>query len=161
MLGVRELHVGYYPELYVLRGVSLGAQPGRITAVLGANGVGKSTLLKAIVGILKPSHGRIVLEGRDITGTAPHRMIELGVAYGPQQPGIFPEMTVEENIALGAWTFRRDEDRIRRKLETNYHRFPVLRDRRRSRASELSGGQRRMVELARVLMSDPGYLLID
>ncbi len=161
MLEVRELYAGYYRELHILRGVSLVARPGQMTAVLGANGVGKSTLLKAIFGFLAPAGGHVRLEGAEITGTPPHRMVERGVAYGPQQPGIFAEMTVEENITIGAWTFRRNAGRIRRKLDENYARFPVLRTRRRSPAGELSGGQRRMVELARVLMSDPRYLLID
>lgn len=161
MLEVRELYAGYYRELHILQGVNLVARPGQLTAVLGANGVGKSTLLKAVFGFLTPASGHIRLDGAEITGTPPHRMVERGVAYGPQQPGIFAEMTVEENIAIGAWTFRRDGRRIRRKLDENYARFPVLRERRRSPAGELSGGQRRMVELARVLMSDPRYLLID
>jgi branched-chain amino acid transport system ATP-binding protein len=161
MLEVRELYVGYYRELHILRGVSLIARPGQLTAVLGANGVGKSTLLKAVFGFLTPAAGRVLLNGIEITGTPPHRMVERRVAYGPQQPGIFAQMTVEENILVGGWTFRRDRHRIRRKLDENYARFPVLRDRRRSLAGDLSGGQRRMVELARVLMSDPSYLLID
>jgi branched-chain amino acid transport system ATP-binding protein len=129
--------------------------------VLGANGVGKSTLLRAVFGMLKPAQGRILLDNVEITGTLPHRMIDLGIAYGPQQPGIFSEMSVEENVALGGWRFRRDGKRIRAKLEQNYARFPVLKERRTSPAGVLSGGQRRMVELARVLMSDPRYLLID
>lgn len=161
MLEVRELYAGYYRELHILQGVNLVARPGQLTAVLGANGVGKSTLLKAVFGFLTPASGHVRLDGAEITSTPPHRMVERGVAYGPQQPGIFAEMTVEENIAIGAWTFRRDGRRIRRKLDENYARFPVLRERRRSPAGELSGGQRRMVELARVLMSDPRYLLID
>ncbi len=161
MLEVHELYAGYYRELHILRGVSIAARPGTVTAILGANGVGKSTLLKAIFGFLLPARGRVLLDATDITGTPPHRMIERGVAYGPQQPGIFSEMTVEENITIGAWTFRHDGPRVRRKLEENYERFPILRERRRSRAGELSGGQRRMVELARALMSNPRYLLID
>lgn len=161
MLTVDNLHVGYNPELHILRGVNIIAPPGRATAVLGANGVGKSTLLKAMFGMLKPTQGRILLDNAEITGTLPHRMIDLGIAYGPQQPGIFSEMSVEENVALGGWRFRGDTKRIRAKLEQNYLRFPMLKERRATPAGVLSGGQRRMVELARVLMSDPRYLLID
>ena len=161
MLEVRALYAGYYRDLHILRGVNVIAHQGRVTAILGANGVGKSTLLKAIFGFLTPTSGRVLLDGVEITGTPPHRMVQRGVAYGPQQPGIFTEMTVDENIMIGAWTFRSDATRIRRKLDENYARFPMLRDRRRRAAGELSGGQRRMVELARVLMSDPRYLLID
>ena len=108
MLTVDNLHVGYNPGLHILRGVNIIAPPGRATAVLGANGVGKSTLLKAVFGMLKPTQGRILLDNAEITGTLPHRMIDLGIAYGPQQPGIFSEMSVEENVALGGWRFRRD-----------------------------------------------------
>lgn len=161
MLTVDNLHVGYNPGLHILRGVNIIAPPGRTTAVLGANGVGKSTLLKAMFGMLKPTQGRILLDNAEITGTLPHRMIDLGIAYGPQQPGIFSEMSVEENVALGGWRFRGDTRRIRAKLDQNYLRFPMLKERRATPAGVLSGGQRRMVELARVLMSDPRYLLID
>jgi branched-chain amino acid transport system ATP-binding protein len=161
MLAVDNLHVGYNPGLDILRGVNIRAPAGRATAVLGANGVGKSTLLKAVFGLLKPTQGRILLDGAVITGTLPHRMIDLGIAYGPQQPGIFSEMSVEENVALGGWRFRRDTRRVRAKLDENYARFPMLRERRMAPAGVLSGGQRRMVELARVLMSHPRFLLID
>ena len=161
MIETHDLYAGYYRGLDILQGVSMTASPGRITAVLGANGVGKSTLLKAIYGFLKPTGGRIVLDGADITGIAPHRMVGRGAVYAPQQPGMFAEMTVEENVVLGGWGFRRDRARIRRKLEENYERFPMLKERRGSTARILSGGQRRMLELARALMSDPRYLLID
>jgi branched-chain amino acid transport system ATP-binding protein len=161
MLAVENLYVGYVPGLDILQGVSIRAETGTVVAVLGANGVGKSTLLKAIFGFLRPNRGRILLDDTDITGTASHRMIDLGVAYGPQQPGVFTEMSVEENVMLGGWRFRGDSRRIRDRLEQNYARFPVLRERRNSRAGDLSGGQRRMVELARVLMSTPRFLLMD
>jgi branched-chain amino acid transport system ATP-binding protein len=161
MLDVADLRAGYYRDLDVLRGVSLHAQPGAVTAILGANGTGKSTLLKAIFGFLTPSAGRVLLAGREITGTAPHRMIQLGVAYMPQQPGVFAQMSVEENILMGAWTFRRDKPRTRQRLQESYERFPVLGTRRTSQAGQLSGGQQRMVELARALMSEPSFLLVD
>src|SRR4051812_36905208 len=161
MIETRELRAGYYSGLDILQGVSVAAAPGRVTAVLGANGVGKSTLLKAIYGFLKPSSGRVLVDGVDITAGAPHRMVEHGLTYAPQNPGIFADMSVEENVLLGAWSFRRDQQRVRRKLEENYARFPVLEERRRFQALTLSGGQRRMVELARAMMSDPRYLLID
>lgn len=161
MLDVADLRAGYFRDLDVLRGVSLRARAGAVTAILGANGVGKSTLLKAVFGFLVPTAGRVMLGDRDVTGTAPHRMIDLGVAYLPQQPGIFAEMSVEENVLLGAWTFRRDGPRLRRRLEAAYGRFPILGERRRSQAGQLSGGQQRMVELARALMAEPGFLLVD
>lgn len=161
MLEVVDLRAGYYRDLDVLRGVRLGAQPGAVTAILGANGVGKSTLLKTVFGFLMPNAGHVLLDDREITGTPPHRMIELGVAYMPQQPGVFAEMSVEENILVGAWTFRRDKARTRQRLNEGYARFPVLGTRRRARAGDLSGGQQRMLELARALMPEPRFLLVD
>jgi branched-chain amino acid transport system ATP-binding protein len=161
MLEVKDLYVGYYRDLNILQKVSIKADKGKITTVLGANGVGKSTLLKAIYGFLKPNAGEILLEGRKVGGIPTHKLINMGLSYIPQQPGVFRWMTVEENLELGAWTFRGDKSRIRRKLEENYKRFPALNDRRRSQAGELSGGMQRMVELGRTLMTDPKVILVD
>lgn len=161
MLEVRDIYVGYYKDLHILQGVSITAQKGKITAILGANGVGKSTLLKTIYGFLTPASGEVLLEGQNIVGTPTHKLIDLGLSYLPQQPGIFPWMSVEENLEMGAWTFRNDKARIKRKLEENYERFPALRDRRTSRAGELSGGMQRMVEIGRALMTDPKVILVD
>ncbi len=161
MLEVRDLYVGYYRDLNILQGVSIKAEKGKITTVLGANGVGKSTMLKAIYGFLKPNAGEIFLEGKNVVGVPTHKLIDMGISYIPQQPGIFRWMSVEENLELGAWTFRNDKARIRRKLEENYERFPQLKDRRRSQAGELSGGMQRMVELGRTLMTDPRVILVD
>jgi len=137
MLEVHDLYVGYYKDLNILRGVSITAARGKITTILGANGIGKSTLLKAIYGFLQPASGEVLLEGRSLMGVPTHQRIGLGIAYIPQQPGIFRWMTVEENLELGAWTFRHDNVRIKRKLEENYQRFPVLKDRRKSQAGVL------------------------
>jgi branched-chain amino acid transport system ATP-binding protein len=161
MLEVRDLYVGYYKDLNILQGVSVTAQTGKITTVLGANGVGKSTLLKAIYGFLKPASGEIVLDGKSVIGTPTYKRIDLGISYIPQQPGIFPWMTVEENLELGAWTFKNDRARIKRKIEENYERFPILRDRRKSQTGQLSGGMQRMVEVGRTLMTDPKLILVD
>jgi branched-chain amino acid transport system ATP-binding protein len=161
MLEIKDLYVGYYRDLNILQDISLQAEQGMITTVLGANGVGKSTLLKAIYGFLRPNSGEILLEGREVGGVPTHKLIEMGISYIPQQPGIFRWMTVEENLELGAWTFRRDKRRIRRKLEENYERFPAIKDRTRSQAGELSGGMQRMVELGRTLMTDPKIILVD
>ncbi len=161
MLEVNNLYVGYYRDLNILQGVSIKAEKGKITTVLGANGVGKSTMLKAIYGFLKPNAGQILLDGRNVLGVPTHKLIEMGISYIPQQPGIFRWMAVEENLELGAWTFRNDRARIRRKLEENYQRFPALKDRRHSQAGELSGGMQRMVELGRTLMTDPQLILVD
>jgi branched-chain amino acid transport system ATP-binding protein len=161
MIEIKELHVGYYKDLDILRGVSLQAKEAKITTVLGANGVGKSTLLKAIYGFLKPRSGQILLQGQDIAGTPSHHLIELGVSYIPQHSSVFPYMSVDDNLRLGAWTFRNDGARIQRKLEENYERFPDLRDRRNDHASLLSGGMQRMVEVGRTLMTDPKLILVD
>jgi branched-chain amino acid transport system ATP-binding protein len=161
MLEVRDLYVGYYKDLNILQGVSMTAQAARITTVLGANGVGKSTLLKAVYGFLKPNAGEVVLEEQSLLGIPTHRRIDMGISYIPQQPGIFQWMTVEENLELGAWTFRKDRPRIRRKLDENYERFPAIKDRRKSKAGELSGGMQRMVEVGRTLMTDPKVILVD
>jgi branched-chain amino acid transport system ATP-binding protein len=161
MLEVKDLYVGYYRDLNILQGVSITAEGGKITTVLGANGVGKSTMLKAIYGFLKPNAGEILLEGKNVRGVPTHKRIDMGISYIPQQPGIFRWMTVEENLELGAWTFRRNKTRMRRKMEENYERFPALSDRRRSQAGELSGGMQRMLELGRTLMTDPKVILVD
>jgi branched-chain amino acid transport system ATP-binding protein len=161
MLEVRDLYVGYYRDLNILQGVSIKAEKGKITTVLGANGVGKSTLLKTIYGFLRPNSGEILLDGQNVVGIPTHKLIDMGIAYIPQEPGIFRWMTVEENLELGAWTFRHDRARIKRKLEENYERFPPLKERRRSQAGELSGGMQRMVELGRTLMTDPKVILVD
>jgi branched-chain amino acid transport system ATP-binding protein len=161
MLEVNDLYVGYYKDLNILQGISMTARQARITTVLGANGVGKSTLLKAIYGFLKPNAGEVLLEGQSLLGIPTHERIDLGISYIPQQPGIFRWMTVEENLELGAWTFKNDRARIQRKLEENYARFPALKERRKSKAGELSGGMQRMVEVGRTLMTDPKVILVD
>ncbi len=162
MIEIKDLYVGYYKDLDILRGVSLWAGEAKITTILGANGVGKSTLLKAIYGFLKPRAGQILLQGQDIAGTtASHHLIELGVSYIPQHSSVFPYMSVEDNLRLGAWTFRGDRARIQRKLEENYDRFPDLRDRRYDNAGVLSGGMQRMVEVGRTLMTEPKLILVD
>ena len=161
MIEVRDLYVGYYPDLHILQGLNISAAAGKITTVLGANGVGKSTLLKAMYGFLRPHSGEILFDGQNIAGTLTHRLIDLGISYIPQQPGIFPFMTVEENLIIGAWTFRKDEERIYRKIEDNYQRFPLLREKRSDQAGSLSGGQQRMVEIGRTLMTGPRVILVD
>ena len=161
MLAVNDLYVGYYRDLNILQGVSMQAESGKITTVLGANGVGKSTMLKAIYGFLRPNQGQIRLNEQEIIDVPTHERINMGISYIPQQPGVFRFMSVEENLELGAWTFKNDKSRIKRKLEENYDRFPALKPRRRSNAGELSGGMQRMVEIGRTLMTDPKLILVD
>jgi len=160
-LKVKDLFVGYYEDLNILRGLDLNVQRAKVTTVLGANGVGKSTLLKAIYGFLTPNKGQVLLEGQDVTGVPTYELIGLGLAYIPQHPGIFRWMSIEENLEMGAYTFRRDKARIKRKMEEIYTRFPVLKERRKSLAGKLSGGQQRMIEGGRTLMTDPKVMLVD
>ena len=161
MLEIRDLYVGYYKDLNILQGVSATAQKAKITTILGANGVGTSTLLKAIYGFLRPNSGEVIIDGQSLIGIPTHKRIDMGISYIPQQPGVFRWMTVEENLELGAWTFKNDKARIRRKIEENYERFPMLKERRKSKAGELSGGMQRMVEVGRTLMTDPKVILVD
>ncbi len=161
MLEVHDLYVGYYKDLNILQGIDIKAETGKITAVLGANGVGKSTLLKAIYGFLKPNSGEIYMDGHRVDGTPTYKLIDLGISYIPQHTGIFRWMSVEENIQLGGWTFRRDKQRLKQKIDENYERFPILKEKRKQPAGELSGGQQRMVELSRTMMTDPTLILVD
>ncbi|HMB76294.1 MAG TPA: ABC transporter ATP-binding protein [Kiloniellaceae bacterium] len=161
ILEMKDLSVGYYRDLNILSDLDIKAREGMITTILGANGVGKSTALKAAFGFLSPNKGDILLHGESIIDIPPHEKILKGLAYIPQQPGVFKDMTVEENLELGGWTFRRDKKQVRQKIEANYERFPALKDKRKQITGELSGGQQRMVEIGRTLMSEPTMLLVD
>lgn len=161
MLVVEKLFAGYYKDIDILQGVSIRAEPAKITVIIGPNGVGKSTLLKAVYGFLKPSQGRILYKGDDITRITPYAASRRGLAYIPQRRNVFPYLTVEENLELGGWLFRADKPRIHRRLHENFARFPNLVARRKARAGFLSGGEQRMVELGRALMTDPDTLLVD
>ena len=161
VLETSGLDVGYYKDLNILQELKIKARKNQITAILGANGVGKSTALKAIFGFLRPNAGKILLDGEDIIDVPTHHRILKGLAYIPQNPGVFKDMTVEENLELGGWTFRKDKKQVRRKIEDNFERFPVLRDKRAQITGELSGGQQRMVEIGRTLMAEPKMLLVD
>jgi branched-chain amino acid transport system ATP-binding protein len=161
VLELRGLDVGYYKDLNILQDLNVKARKKQITTILGANGVGKSTALKAAFGFLKPNRGDVVLENESILDIPTHQRIIKGLAYIPQQPGVFKDMTVEENLQLGGWTFRKDKQQVREKIEANYERFPVLREKRKQITGELSGGQQRMVEISRTLMAEPKVLLVD
>ena len=161
VLELRGLDVGYYKDLNILQDLNVKVRKKQITTILGANGVGKSTALKAPFGFLKPNRGDVVLENESILDIPTHQRILKGLAYIPQQPGVFKDMTVEENLQLGGWTFRKDKQQVRDKIEANYERFPVLREKRKQITGELSGGQQRMVEISRTLMAEPKVLLVD
>ena len=160
-LEIKGLDVGYYKDLNIIQDLDIKARQNKITAILGANGVGKSTALKAIFGFLKPNAGEVLLEGESIIHIPTYKKILKGLAYIPQQPGVFKDMSVEANLELGGWTFRRNKKMVREKIEENYERFPVLKEKRKQITGELSGGQQRMVEIGRTLMANPKMMLID
>ncbi|HLW46862.1 MAG TPA: ABC transporter ATP-binding protein [bacterium] len=160
-LVARGVVAGYLPGISILRGVSVGASRGRIACVLGPNGTGKSTLLKVLFGFLPPSDGDITLDGRSIRGVAPYQMGDRGIAYLPQRPSIFPHLSVEWNLRLGAWRHKRERARVTELVERAIEQFPILAEKRRHSAGTLSGGQQRQLEMARNLMYDPSVFLID
>lgn len=161
MLQVKQVYAGYYRDINILQGVEIAAQEAKLTSIIGTNGVGKSTLLKTIYGFLKPNQGQITWHEQNITGANPFKMPKLGLTYIPQRRNVFPEMTVEENMLLGAWTFRKQKQKVQQKLNQNYERFPILSERRKQKAGNFSGGQQRMVELGRAMMIDPRLMLVD
>lgn len=160
-LAARGLVAGYLPGVSILRGVSVAAERGHIRCILGPNGTGKSTLLKVLYGFLPASEGEITLDGGSIRGVMPHRMGDCGMAYLPQRPSLFPYLTVEWNLRLGAWRYRRDRTRVNALVDRALEHFSVLAEKRRQPAGTLSGGQQRQLEIARSLMYDPTVFLID
>ena len=150
--------VGGYGEADVLHGVSLEVEATDIVVVVGPNGAGKSTALKALFGLVRIREGRVTLHGEDITGVPTDAIVPRGIAYVPQERNIFPNLTVHENLEMGAYTRRGD---LRAAYERIYALFPPLAERRRSPAGTLSGGQRQMVAIGRALMLEPRVLLLD
>jgi branched-chain amino acid transport system ATP-binding protein len=161
MLEVRDLHAGYVRDIDILRGLTLEAGTGRLTTVIGANGVGKSTLLKCIVGQLRPHAGRVVLDGAEITGIVTHELVRRRIAYIAQRRNVFPHLSVRENLEMGTWSFRRDRARVRTALESALAAAPLLARFAGRAAGELSGGQQRLLEIERALLCDPTLLLVD
>jgi branched-chain amino acid transport system ATP-binding protein len=150
----------YYGELQALRGVSLSLQEGEIVALLGANGAGKSTTLKTISGLLKPSPGGIRFQGNEITGLTPHQIVQKGIAHAPEGRAVVPHFTVKENLLVGAYTEKRKEN-IEESLEKALQQFPILKERLRQTAGTLSGGEQQMLSIGRAMMSNPKVLLLD
>jgi branched-chain amino acid transport system ATP-binding protein len=158
---VRDAYVSYHGDISVLQGLDLKVRRQRITGIIGPNGAGKSTALKTLYGFLRPHRGDIYLEGERVTGMKPHAFVERGVAYVPQNRSLFGDLSVEDNLRLGCWSFRRDRRRMRDALERVYEQFPILKERRRSSASALSGGQQRFLELGRALVLEPKVMMLD
>jgi ABC-type branched-subunit amino acid transport system ATPase component len=161
LLAIEDIQAGYQSGVDILQGLSLSVAQHSLTLVIGPNGAGKSTLLKTIFGFLKPHQGSIRLAGEAIEGTAPHRVKALGVSYVPQEINIFPHLTVEENLRMGGWTLRRDRARLAERLARIYDIFPALAGKRRNAAGDLSGGQGRMLSVAREIITEPRLMLVD
>lgn len=157
LLAATDLHGGY-EGADILKGASLRMEGGEIVVIVGPNGAGKSTLMKAIFGLLRVRQGQILYKGEDITHAKPEQMVRRGVAYVPQERNVFPSLTVQENLEMGA--FLLDED-LRPRLEMVYALFPKLRDRCRQPAGLMSGGERQMVAMGRALMMEPQLLMLD
>ncbi|MFN6980179.1 MAG: ABC transporter ATP-binding protein, partial [Gemmobacter sp.] len=150
----------FYGPIQAIRGVSLTVEKGRVVTVLGANGAGKTTLLKTISGIMNPEKGEILYQGRAIQGWEPHRIVEAGIVHVPEGREVFPLLTVEENLALGAYT-RSDRAEIARDRDLVFTYFPILKERRLQEAGTLSGGQQQMLAIGRGLMLRPAIMLLD
>lgn len=160
-LVLQDIEAGYYEHDLILSEVNMIARPNQVTVVLGPNGSGKSTSLRVAAGILTPRKGRVLLGDEDITLGAAHQRIEHGIALLPQGRSVFPELTVEENLEIGAWMYRSKRSRLREAIDQMYERYPLLKQHQHRMAGSLSGGQQRIVELARMMVSDPQVLLID
>lgn len=157
LLKAEDITVGY-TEIDILHNVTVTVRSGEIISVIGPNGAGKSTLLKTVFGILKPRNGNVTLKDEDITGLRPDRIVRKGISYVPQVENVFPSMTIQENLEMGA--FIRTDDYSQR-LEEVFDLFPILRERKKHKVGQLSGGQRQMVAMGRALMLDPQVLLLD
>jgi len=160
MLSVQNVHA-YYGKSHILHGVSIEVAPGEVVGLLGRNGVGKSTTLKTIMGLVRPSEGTIAFEGRDIDGMPPHRVARLGIGYVPEDRRIFRLLTVIENLRTGLDRQGVTDRRREELLEKVYQRFPVLRERRDQAGGTLSGGEQQMLAIARAIMLEPKIILLD
>jgi len=159
MLDVRNLNV-HYGAVHALQGVTLEVKTGEIVTLIGSNGAGKSTTLRAISGMIKPSGGTITFDGKSIAGLAPHTVVKRGIAHAPEGRGIFANLTVEENLRIGAFV-RSDTDGIHADTEKVFGLFPRLLERRKQLAGTLSGGEQQMLSIGRALLAHPRLLLLD
>ncbi|WP_157016435.1 ABC transporter ATP-binding protein [Mesorhizobium xinjiangense] len=159
VLSVRNIE-SFYGPIMAIRGCSLDVRKGQIVTVLGANGAGKTTLMKTISGVMDPEKGEIIYGGENIAGASPDRVVRLGIVHVPEGREVFPLLTVEENLRMGAYT-RNDPDGVRQDMEMVYSYFPILAERRRQAAGTLSGGQQQMLAIGRGLMGRPKLMLLD
>lgn len=159
MLKIENLVVNY-GAINAIKGINVEVKQGEIVTLIGANGAGKSTILRAISSILKPASGKILFDGKDIAGMPPHKIVELGVSQAPEGRMIFSNLTVQENLDMGAYT-RKDRDNIKYDLELIFKLFPRLQERLKQPGGTLSGGEQQMLAISRALMSKPKLLLLD
>jgi ABC-type branched-subunit amino acid transport system ATPase component len=160
LLELRGVFAGYGGG-DVLQGVDLEVEAGSVTCIVGPNGAGKSTVLRVVSGLLEPSRGHVSFDGAAVGGMDPSKILQLGIVQVPQSHGLFPNLTVRENVLMGAYVIRGQRKLIRRRYQELESLFPIVRDRGEDKAGNLSGGQRRMVEFARTLMLDPRLVLLD
>jgi branched-chain amino acid transport system ATP-binding protein len=159
MLKIEDINV-YYGNIQALKGVSMEINEGEIVTLIGANGAGKSTLLKTISGLLKPKQGKVLFEGDSIGGKAAQSIVKMGISHVPEGRRVFANMTVAENLELGAY-LRKDKDGIHKDMEKVYELFPRLLERIKQQAGTLSGGEQQMLAMGRALMARPRLLLLD
>ena len=159
LLELKDVHT-YYGAIHALRGVSLSVDEGEIVTLIGSNGAGKSTTLRTVSGLLRPRQGEITLREQRITGMAPHRIVELGICQAPEGRRVFGRMSVQENLAMGAFS-RNDKSQIAADFERVYGLFPRLKERQSQKAGTLSGGEQQMLAIGRALMAQPKVLLLD
>jgi ABC-type branched-subunit amino acid transport system ATPase component len=160
VLTLRGVFAGYGGG-NVLQGVDLSCAPGSVTCIVGPNGAGKSTVLRVVSGLLRPSAGDILMGGESVGGLRPDDILRRGITQVPQSQALFPSMTVEENVLMGGYLIRRNPKLLRERLDRVRERIRIVADRSHEHAGNLSGGQRRMVEIARCLMLDPKLILLD
>jgi branched-chain amino acid transport system ATP-binding protein len=159
MLEIKNLAVNY-GAISALHGISLSVEAGKIVTLIGSNGAGKTTTLKTVSGLLKPKAGEILYEGKSIVGLPPHQIVERGLAHVPEGRMIFANLTVTENLAMGAYLVR-DKQVVRRELDFIFATFPRLKEREQQVAGTLSGGEQQMLAIGRALMSQPKFLMLD
>lgn len=159
MLKVNDLTV-HYGVIQAVRGISLEVNEGEIVTLIGANGAGKTTALRTISGLIKPSFGTIEFEGKSIQKISPQKIVTHGISQVPEGRHVFPRLTVQENLEMGAF-LRKDNEEIKKSFSEIYKRFPILKERKHQDASTLSGGEQQMLAMGRALMSKPRLLLLD
>ena len=159
LLKIEDLHTNY-GAIHALKGISLEVNEGEIVCLIGSNGAGKTTLVNSIVGIVKSSSGKITFDGKDITHVPAHAMTKAGIGISPEGREVFPELTVEENLRIGAFIVK-DQNQIKKSYERVYALFPRLKERTTQLAGTLSGGEQQMLAVGRALMSNPKMILLD